>query len=287
MSRSIEDIDRDIAQVKAEIALKNKYEQGFNQPQTRVGWSSYIAAGDPNVLKMYQDRENAYKNMMKQQEFQAEQNELNRQNAEKLANMSRGSADAAKIDEWTKGLRNAEAVLKYYEDAVKKDNAPELKRELAKARSDVQYFRDKLGMPVPETQTKEAQEAPEPPETPENGASNAELDKQLSEVLSGEWTNANRESANAILARYPKGSEAYKLAAEKIKQKGDTKEEKEAKGKAAAAARDAEIKKAASGTYSFTEVMDKVNDLSQKYPDIKFEEQDQGGGKYTIKVSKK
>lgn len=240
MSRSIEDIDRDIAQVKAEIALKNKYEQGFNQPQTRVGWSSYIAAGDPNVMKMYQDRENAYKNMMKQQEFQAEQNELNRQNAEKLANMSRGSADAAKIDEWTKGLRNAEAVLSYYEGAVKKDNDPALKRELAKARSDVQYYRDKLGMPQLDSKNSETQtpasaqttEPSEPAETQVDGASNAELDKQLSEVLSGEWTNANRESANAILARYPKGSEAYKLAAEKIKQKGDTKEEKEAKAKA-------------------------------------------------------
>lgn len=240
MSRSIEDIDKDIAQVKAEIALKNKYEQGFNQPQTHVGWSSYIAAGDPNVMKMYQDRENAYKNMMKQQEFQAEQNELNRQNAEKLANMSRGSAEAAKIDEWTKGLRNAEAVLSYYEGAVKKDNDPALKRDLAKARSDVQYFRDKLGMPQldsknSETQTPESAqttEPPEPPEPPENGASNAELDKRLDEVLKGGWTNANKASALAILDSYPKGSEAYKLADEKIKQKGDTKEEKAAKDKA-------------------------------------------------------
>jgi hypothetical protein len=225
--------------VKAEIALKNKYEQGFNQPQTRVGWGSYIAAGDPNILKMYQDRENAYKNMMKQQEFQAEQNELNRQNAEKLANMSRGSADAAKIDEWTKGLRNAEAVLSYYEDAVEKDKDPALKRELAKARSDVQYFRDKLGMPKLDSKNSETQTpaSPEPAETPDDDASNAELDKQLSEVLSGEWTNANKASAMAILARYPKGSEAYKLAAEKIKQKGDTKEDKEAKAKAARKAR--------------------------------------------------
>lgn len=243
MSRSIEEIDRDIAQVKAEIALKNKYEQGFNQPQTRVGWSSYIAAGDPNVLKMYQDRENAYKNMVKHQEFQAAENELNRQNAAKLAGMSRGSAEAAKIDEWTKALRNAEAVLSYYEGAVKKDNDPALKRELAKARSDVQYYRDKLGLSVPEKKEEtpnsvsQTPESPEASETTAEGASNAELDKQLDEVLRGEWTNANRESANAILARYPRGSEAYNLAAEKIRQKGDTKEEKAAKASAARKAR--------------------------------------------------
>ena len=232
MSRNIEDIDRDIAQVKAELALKNKYVQGFNQPQTQVGWGSYIAAGDPNVLKMYQDRENAYKNMISQQEFQAAQNDLNRKNAEKLAGLSRGSAEAAKIDEWTKGLRNAEAVLSYYESAVAKDNDPALKRELAKARSDVDYFRNKLGMTVDKNEDGTPKNVPSvdgAPETPVDTASNYELDKQLSEDLSGEWTNAKKSSAMDTLSRYPKGSESYKLAAEKIKNKGETKEERAAR----------------------------------------------------------
>lgn len=120
MSRSIEDIDRDIAQVKAEIALKNKYEQGFNQPQTRVGWSSYIAAGDPNVMKMYQDRENAYKNMMKQQEFQAAENELNRQNAVKLAEAQRRAQEMYDRDRLYKEYKDAISMR----DALAKSSDP-------------------------------------------------------------------------------------------------------------------------------------------------------------------
>lgn len=136
MSRSIEDIDRDIAQVKAEIALKNKYEQGFNQPQTRVGWSSYIAAGDPNVMKMYQDRENAYKNMMKQQEFQAEQNELNRQNAEKLANAQRRAQESYEQDKLYNEYKDTIALR----DALAKTADPNKPEDQAK----IQQYDNKI-----------------------------------------------------------------------------------------------------------------------------------------------
>ena len=99
MARSIEEIQADIARVKAEMALRDKYERGFNQPQTKVGWGSYIVNGDRGLLDAYQNRENQWKNMQEQQAFQAKESDLNRALQESIAKMNRTSANEDKREE--------------------------------------------------------------------------------------------------------------------------------------------------------------------------------------------
>lgn len=104
MPRSIEEIQADIAKVKQEIALRDRYTQGFNQPRTSVGWGSYIVDGDRGLLDAYQGRESDWKKMMEQQEFQAaeralaqkftaEQNALNRKNQMEVAKANKAEAN--------------------------------------------------------------------------------------------------------------------------------------------------------------------------------------------------
>lgn len=287
MSRSIEEIDRDIAQVKAEIALKNKYEQGFNQPQTRVGWGSYIAAGDPNVLKMYQDRENAYKNMISQQEFQAAQNELNRQNAEKLANMSRG-ANTNSAESYSRLQLEADLARDEYDKVIKEVDmskpetvlaAKRAARKLNFANSLLPYFNNEEDL----VSTEFNEDAAGIARVKKINSAKSTMDAKK-KLGKENWTDQDKieyqEAYSTLEELDPDSAKAY---AADLTVKGDTVEERKAK----ASARDAEIKKKASGTYSFTEVMDKINELSQEYPGRKFEEQDQGSGEYTIKISKK
>lgn len=135
MGRSIEEIQADIARVKAEMALRNKYEQGFNQPQTKTGWSSYIVNGDRGLLDAYQNRENQWKNQMQQQGYQAAQNALNRkfqeeQGAEnrnlqlEIAKMNKSNADAdaaiVKAREAKKTQLEADMAQADYDDAISK-----------------------------------------------------------------------------------------------------------------------------------------------------------------------
>lgn len=124
MPRSLQEIDADIAQVKAEIALRDKYIQGFNQPQTKVGWGSYIVNNDRGLLDQYQNRENQWKNAIEQQLFQAEQNRLSRESAEKIAKMNKedGYNDKAKaqLRERDKEMLAAELAQAEYDDAIAK-----------------------------------------------------------------------------------------------------------------------------------------------------------------------
>lgn len=124
MPRSLQEIDADIAQVKAEIALRDKYIQGFNQPQTKVGWGSYIVNNDRGLLDQYQNRENQWKNAIEQQLFQAEQNRLSRESAEKIAKMNKEDSynDKAKaqVREREKEMLAAELAQAEYDDAITK-----------------------------------------------------------------------------------------------------------------------------------------------------------------------
>ena len=71
MPRSIDEIKADIARTQAEMRMRDQYTQGFNQPQTRVGWGSYIVNNDRGLLDTYQNREAQWKLTKEQQEAQA------------------------------------------------------------------------------------------------------------------------------------------------------------------------------------------------------------------------
>lgn len=116
MARSLEEIDADIAKVKAEMALRNKYTQGFNQPQTKVGWASYIINNDRGLLDQYQTREDAWKKQIEQQLYQAAENEANRKNAKEIAGMSKANTKSD-LNEYYKLINNIELAEADYEAA--------------------------------------------------------------------------------------------------------------------------------------------------------------------------
>lgn len=166
MPRSLQEIDADIAQVKAEIALRDKYIQGFNQPQTKVGWGSYIVNNDRGLLDQYQNRENQWKNAIEQQLFQAEQNRLSRESAEKIAGVNKAIAEEEKMDDYMRQRNRAITTLNYAKqrlDATPKENKAEYEaaaRDVALAQHDVNYYNKKVGYKEPEAPVNDEQETP-------------------------------------------------------------------------------------------------------------------------------
>lgn len=198
MPRSVAEIEADIAKVKAEMALRDKYERGFNQPQTKVGWGSYIVSGDRGMLDQYQNRENLWKNMQEQQayqsaeralqqkfqdeqaiknrQFQAEQAVENRQLQKELAELNRRIADEDKMDEYMRMRSKAQTSLNYAKqrlDATPKENKADYEaaqRDLALAQHDLDYYNKKVGYKEEEEKEKPKAEAPkEETEAPEEG----------------------------------------------------------------------------------------------------------------------
>lgn len=113
MPRSVAEIQAEIAKVKQEIAARDMY----RQPQSQVGWATYVGTGDRGLLDAYQNREDQYNKMMKQQAFQAAEAALNRKFQE---------AEAAKNRE------NALTIAKLNKTSALEDKRDEAKLRLEK-----------------------------------------------------------------------------------------------------------------------------------------------------------
>ena len=85
MPRSVQEIQNDIAKVKAEIALKNKYMNGYSAPTSNRGWGAYFQ-GDKSVHQKALDEQTTWAN-----------NELNRALQEKIARIN-GDKPAVKSE---------------------------------------------------------------------------------------------------------------------------------------------------------------------------------------------
>ena len=72
--RSLEEIDADIAEVKARIAKRNEGMPSYGDPGYRAARFDYIVEGDRSGLDAYQNALNA-----------AIQNKLSRESSEKMA----------------------------------------------------------------------------------------------------------------------------------------------------------------------------------------------------------
>ena len=143
MPRSVAEIQAEIAKVKQEIATRDMY----RQPQSRVGWASYVGTGDRGLLDAYQNREDQYNKMMKQQQFQAaeralqqkfqeQENERNRQNAYDIAIMNKGAAAEDKRDE---------AKLRLEKLAIAKSEAERIGGDTRQLDAEIKYLIDKYG----------------------------------------------------------------------------------------------------------------------------------------------
>lgn len=151
MPRSVQEIQNDIAKVKAEIALKNKYMNGYSAPTSNRGWGAYFQ-GDKSVHQKALDDQTAWARALQQQEFQAAEAEENRKLQEKIAEMNRQNTSMDKMDE-NMLMRNKAATRYSYaqkalEAAVKSGDAQEINKanmDLALAQHDLDYYNKRTG----------------------------------------------------------------------------------------------------------------------------------------------
>lgn len=171
MPRSVAEIQAEIAKVKQEIAARDMY----RQPQSQVGWATYVGTGDRGLLDAYQNREDQYNKMMKQQAFQAaeaalnrkfqeQENERNRQNALELALTNKSLANDEKLDDYMRLRAKAATTLSFAKqkrDATPKENKAEYEaaeRDVALAQHDLDYYNKKVGYKEPEQASANAEQ---------------------------------------------------------------------------------------------------------------------------------
>lgn len=128
--RSLEEIDADIAEVKARIAKRNEGMPSYGDPGYRAARFDYIVEGDRSGLDAYQNAVNA-----------AIQNKLSREEQEKLVKLNKKVADEEDMDQWQKDYafaknaqseiynnpastqkqkEDADATVRYYESVGKR-----------------------------------------------------------------------------------------------------------------------------------------------------------------------
>ena len=151
MPRSIEEIQNDIAKVKAEIALKNKYMNGYSAPTSNRGWGAYFQ-GDKSVHQKALDEQTAWARALQQQEFQAAQAEenrrlqaaeaeANRKNALKIAGMNKAAAAED---------RQNDAYLQYQKYVLAREKAKAQGLDTSELDLQINHLADKFGFSKPQ-----------------------------------------------------------------------------------------------------------------------------------------
>lgn len=193
---------------------------------------------DTDKMKMQQDfqaeqaalrNKEAMERLAREQQFQAQQNDLNRQNAIKLANENRAGIDAGRVDEYQKGYNNASAQWTIAMEDLKKDpNNTTAKAVVAKWQNEMDYYGKKLGMDVETVKAERTlSQFEQPTATPTSGQTVAENQKSFDEIMKGEWNNATKsEAISKAMSNTDKSAQEVQLQA--IKNKGLTSEEKKA-----------------------------------------------------------
>lgn len=124
-------IDDRIAELEQRIAEKRAYQRMYPSHKYASTWD-YVAEGDRSGFDRMDASEAAYRNMLEQQsqqlnmlkaqqDFTTRENELNRNNAIKLANMNITNSNLSKLDAIEKELNNL-AITKQTLDAQGKDS---------------------------------------------------------------------------------------------------------------------------------------------------------------------
>lgn len=215
MPRSIEEIKADIAKVQSEIAQRKTY----SQPQTRVGWATYMIDNDRGMLDKYADAERAYNNMLMQQEHAKAMQQEQIDNAKELAALQRQEQSVYNADEWQKNYELASAEY----DAALADytvdqNDPLKKARLRKAATNMNYWGAKRGYEAinPFDLVKEA----------DDYAATQAQQEQIADSLTSRknWDNATKKKAKEEAAKLTDpGKRAAAL--NEIAKRGKTKEE--------------------------------------------------------------
>lgn len=214
--------------------------------------------------------------LAQQKEMQLQQMALSRE----LAQKQQADTAAANKDENMKNWQIANARLnaakaKYGRSA----GDPTAQAEYADAMFTEQYWRKKAGVDVP-TIDPVAPIASAPTEVVET---NEDKVARFKEALAGDWTDEAKANAEAIREELKNNPKLYADLGTELKNKGKTKEGKQAD----ADKYNATVNAAASGEYTYSGARNKIAELEGMYKNRSFTAVKGPNGKYTIKVGKK
>lgn len=214
----------------------NKWQPGSTMGQAlgqageklqQAGWNEWSAQqNDARAQAMQQRQFEQQEKMQKaQEEFQREQaaqnfgrqlilNDINAKNALELAKLQKDAQAEYNRDEWHMQYQNATADYDAAKAQLLKDpNNIDKQRAFQRAEANVIRWGDKLNYDVydaPEVPKNIVDELPSVEEVSgvDNTVqyNNAEVEKNLNEVLKGKWNDANAKKANEFVSMLPEGA---------------------------------------------------------------------------------
>lgn len=141
MYQELEELDKEIAKVKEQLAARQSSYEEVPQPKTQVGWASYIVNNDRSMLDKYQDAERQWYNLKEQERHSKE-----------LADKQRAQQDMMNMDENMKNRSIAAINYQYAQQALKLDTSRDpatkamLEQKLAEAKATLDYWNKRTGM---------------------------------------------------------------------------------------------------------------------------------------------
>lgn len=134
-------LNKEIDNVKKQLAERQSKYESVPLPKTQVGWSSYIVNNDRGLLDNYQEAERAWYNKLKDQEH-----------AKELANAQMEQQAAYRMDDNMKNRSLALNKLQYAEAALKNDTSNDdlikagLERDVRNAKEELKYWNKVVGI---------------------------------------------------------------------------------------------------------------------------------------------
>lgn len=186
MYKELEELDKEIAKVKEQLATRQSNYEEVPQPKTQVGWSSYIVNNDRGMLDKYQDAERQWYNLKEQE-----------RHAKELADKQRAQQDMMNMDENMKNRSIAAINYQYAQQALKLDNSRDpatkamLEQKAAEAKATLDYWNKRTGLVNKDvkkelknevkTEVKESEESPkEEPKVTTLAVDIADMDMYIS-----------------------------------------------------------------------------------------------------------
>ena len=134
-------LNKEIDNVKKQLADRQAKYESVPQPKTQVGWSSYIVNNDRGLLDKYQEAERAWYNKLKDQEH-----------AKELANAQMEQQAAYRMDDNMKNRSLALNKLQYAQAALNNDTSNDplikagLERDVRNAKEELNYWNKAVGI---------------------------------------------------------------------------------------------------------------------------------------------
>ena len=223
-------LNKEIDNVKKQLADRQAKYESVPQPKTQVGWSSYIVNNDRGLLDKYQEAERAWYNKLKDQEH-----------AKELANAQMEQQAAYRMDDNMKNRSLALNKLQYAQAALKNDTSNDplikagLKRDVRNAKEELNYWNKAVG--IKEVELEEGDNSPK--KDVNEVVSTDVKDDSTTEVKIEDYSSitkiANQAQKDAILKEMEsnpaiKNNKAFKEQYNRIK--GITTEDKKSSDKA-------------------------------------------------------